>query len=162
MATDLGKVGMVMKGGWNNSATYEVLDAVSYNNGLYIAKQAVPANTVPTNTTYWQAALTPTGLGVLQDFTVTPTGCTVSTCQKAQLGAFAALRILISATSSTVSLDGVPAAALNPYVGMAYNNTKAKAIEVRISSLGVLSFPGGSADVSNGDSIRVVETYVTA
>ena len=57
MATDLGKVGMVMKGDWSSSATYEVLDAVSYNNGLYIAKQAVPANTAPTNTTYWQVAL---------------------------------------------------------------------------------------------------------
>lgn len=57
MATLVGKVGMVMKGVWSNSATYEVLDAVSYNNGLYIAKQAVPANTAPTNTTYWQSAI---------------------------------------------------------------------------------------------------------
>ena len=56
MATDLGKVGIVMKGTWSSSATYEALDAVSYNNGLYIAKQAVPANTAPTNTTYWQIA----------------------------------------------------------------------------------------------------------
>lgn len=57
MATDLGKVGIVMKGTWSSSATYEVLDAVSYNGSLYIAKQAVPANTTPTNTTYWQTAL---------------------------------------------------------------------------------------------------------
>lgn len=57
MATDLGKVGIVMKGTWSSSATYEVLDAVFYNGDTYIAKQAVPANTVPTNTTYWQAAL---------------------------------------------------------------------------------------------------------
>ena len=57
MATDLGKVGIVMKGDWSSSATYEALDAVSYNNGLYIAKQAVPANTTPTNTTYWQQAI---------------------------------------------------------------------------------------------------------
>ena len=162
MATLVGKVGIVAKGAWNNSATYEVLDAVSYNNGLYIAKQAVPANTVPTNATYWQVALSPTGLGVLQDFTVTPTGCTVSTCQKAQLGAFVALRILISATSSTVSLDGVPTAALNPSICFAFNNNKTKAIECRISSLGVLSFPGGSADISNGDSIRVSIVYPTA
>ena len=54
MATDLGKVGMVTKGDWNSSATYEVLDVVSYQDGLYVAKQAVPANTLPTNTTYWQ------------------------------------------------------------------------------------------------------------
>ena len=56
-ATDLGKVGMVMKGTYNSANTYEVLDAVSYNNGLYIAKQAVPAGTLPTNTTYWQNAI---------------------------------------------------------------------------------------------------------
>lgn len=57
MATDLGKVGIVMKGAWNSSATYEALDAVNYNGGTYIAKQAVPANTAPTNVTYWQIAL---------------------------------------------------------------------------------------------------------
>ena len=57
MALDIGKVGMIMKGAWDSSATYEVLDAVSYNNGLYVAKQAVPANTLPTNTTYWQCAV---------------------------------------------------------------------------------------------------------
>lgn len=57
MATLVGKVGMVMKGDWSSSATYEALDAVSYNNGMYIAKQDVPANTAPTNTTYWQSAI---------------------------------------------------------------------------------------------------------
>ena len=57
MATDLGKVGIVMKGTWSNSATYEALDAVSYNSNLYISKQAVPAGTLPTNTTYWQNAV---------------------------------------------------------------------------------------------------------
>lgn len=57
MATDLGKVGMRMRGDWDSSTAYEVLDAVSYNSSLYIAKQAVPANTLPTNTTYWQLAL---------------------------------------------------------------------------------------------------------
>ena len=56
MATLVGKVGIVMKGDWSSSPTYEALDAVSYNGGLYIAKQAVPANTAPTNTTYWQIA----------------------------------------------------------------------------------------------------------
>ena len=57
MATDLGKVGMRMRGNWDSSTAYEVLDAVTYNNALYIAKQNVPANTVPTNTTYWQVAI---------------------------------------------------------------------------------------------------------
>ena len=64
MATDLGKVGMRMRGDWSSSATYEVLDAVSYSGGLYVAKQAVPANTAPTNTTYWQAAIYPKGAAV--------------------------------------------------------------------------------------------------
>jgi hypothetical protein len=57
MATDLGKVGMIMKGTWNSSVPYEELDVVSYNNGTYIAKQAVPANTAPSDTNYWQAAI---------------------------------------------------------------------------------------------------------
>ena len=57
MAIELGKVGMRMRGAWSSSATYEVLDAVSYNNGTYIAKQDMPANTAPTNTTYWQPAI---------------------------------------------------------------------------------------------------------
>lgn len=57
MATDLGKVGIVAKGAWSSLATYEVLDAVSYNGETYIAKQDVPAGKLPTNTTYWQTAL---------------------------------------------------------------------------------------------------------
>lgn len=57
MATDLGKVGMRLRGTYNAANSYEVLDVVTYNNGLYIAKTSVPANTLPTNTTYWQVAL---------------------------------------------------------------------------------------------------------
>ena len=55
--TDIGRAGIVMKGDYNSASTYETLDAVSYQNGLYIAKQNVPAGTVPTNTTYWQKAV---------------------------------------------------------------------------------------------------------
>lgn len=55
--TNIGRVGIVMKGGYNSELSYEALDAVSYNNGLYVAKQDVPAGTVPTNTTYWQMAV---------------------------------------------------------------------------------------------------------
>lgn len=57
MATDLGKVGIVMRGDWSNSSAYDVLDTVKYNNGTYIAKQNVPAGTDPTNSTYWQLAV---------------------------------------------------------------------------------------------------------
>ena len=55
--TDIGRAGIVMKGNYNSASTYETLDAVSYSNALYIAKQDVPAGTVPTNTTYWQKAI---------------------------------------------------------------------------------------------------------
>ena len=55
--TDIGRAGMVMKGDYNSASTYETLDAVTYNNALYIAKQNVPAGTTPPNTTYWQRAV---------------------------------------------------------------------------------------------------------
>lgn len=55
--TDIGRAGIVMKGDYNSASTYETLDAVSYQNGLYVAKQNVPAGIVPTNTTYWQCAV---------------------------------------------------------------------------------------------------------
>ena len=35
-----GKVAITPKGEWNSVSTYEKLDAVSHNNGLYIAKKA--------------------------------------------------------------------------------------------------------------------------
>lgn len=73
MATDIGKVGIVLKGTWSNSATYEVLDAVNYNGGTYIAKSAVPAGTLPTNTTYWQEGLTQRGTVLSQARGATPT-----------------------------------------------------------------------------------------
>ena len=60
--TDIGRAGMVMKGDYNSASTYETLDAVSYNNGLYVAKQNVPVNTYPTNTAYWQKAATATDI----------------------------------------------------------------------------------------------------
>lgn len=62
--TDLGKVGVVTKGTWSNSATYEVLDMVSYAGAAYIAKQAVPEGTLPTNETYWQPAMVSNGAAV--------------------------------------------------------------------------------------------------
>lgn len=70
MATDIGKVGIVMKGTWSSSTTYEVLDAVYYNNSTYISKQAVPAGTLPTNTTYWQVALDSSIIGTTDISTI--------------------------------------------------------------------------------------------
>lgn len=57
MATLIGRVGMVIKGDWDSSVAYDTLDVVTYNNNTYIAKQASPAGTLPTNTTYWQLSL---------------------------------------------------------------------------------------------------------
>ena len=57
MATNLGKVGIVAKGTWSNSASYEMLDAVSYGGNLYIAKQDVPVGTAPSYTQYWMLAV---------------------------------------------------------------------------------------------------------
>lgn len=57
MATLIGRVGMVVKGAWDSSVAYDEMDVVTYNNSTYIAKQASPEGTLPTNTTYWQLAL---------------------------------------------------------------------------------------------------------
>lgn len=54
MATQiLGKVGMVLKGAYNGSTTYQKLDVVTYNGESYVAKSETIGN-LPTNTTYWQ------------------------------------------------------------------------------------------------------------
>lgn len=57
MATLVGRVGLVIKGAWDSSVAYTSMDVVTYNNSTYIAKQAVPAGTLPTNTTYWELSL---------------------------------------------------------------------------------------------------------
>lgn len=57
MATDLGKVGMVVKGNYNSANSYETMDIVFYDNSSYIATQDVPAGIDPSNTSYWQKAL---------------------------------------------------------------------------------------------------------
>lgn len=49
-----GRVLLIPKGAWNDTDTYSMLDLVSYNGSSYIAKTSVPANTLPTNTSYWQ------------------------------------------------------------------------------------------------------------
>lgn len=49
-----GRVLIIPKGAWNTTDTYSMLDLVSYNGSSYVAKTSVPANTLPTNTSYWQ------------------------------------------------------------------------------------------------------------
>lgn len=48
----VGRVGLVIKGDYNNSTTYEVLDVVRYNNASYVCK-ATCVGIVPTDTLKW-------------------------------------------------------------------------------------------------------------
>lgn len=52
-----GRVAIVPKGDWDLSEAYKRLDAVTYNNILYIAKKVVPKNTAVTNTDYWMLSV---------------------------------------------------------------------------------------------------------
>lgn len=49
----LGKVGILLKGEYNSSITYQKLDVVTYNGESYSAKIETQGN-LPTNTDYWQ------------------------------------------------------------------------------------------------------------
>ena len=49
---DAGRIMPLPKGLYNAATAYEVLDIVSYENNLYMAKQSTTGN-LPTNTTYW-------------------------------------------------------------------------------------------------------------
>ena len=51
-----GKVAILPKGEWNSSVSYEKLDAVSYDNALYIAKKP-SVGQVPTDGEYWMFCL---------------------------------------------------------------------------------------------------------
>lgn len=51
-----GKVAIVPKGEWNSSISYEKLDAVSYDNALYIAKKP-SVGQVPADGEYWMFCL---------------------------------------------------------------------------------------------------------
>lgn len=52
--TNLGRVAMVPKGTWDNTATYSKLNVVTYGGSSYVALKAVPAGTAVSNTSYWQ------------------------------------------------------------------------------------------------------------
>jgi len=52
--TDLGKVGMTLKGEYNSAATYERLDVVTYQGSSYVLIVESATNKVPTDTSYWQ------------------------------------------------------------------------------------------------------------
>lgn len=162
MATDVGKVGIVMKGAYNSENTYENLDCVSYNGGLYIAKQNVPANTAPTNTTYWQVGIDAASLAQYENIApdLTATNATVDYAYKAQVGKIVALALSITATGTSVSLSGIPPARFNVFVGQGYNNGNGQTIPVQINIAGAMNFPGAS--ISNGNSLRIHVVYPTS
>lgn len=52
MEYNLGRIGIVVNGAYNNTKTYYPLDLVTYNGGSYIAKQETKGN-LPTSELYW-------------------------------------------------------------------------------------------------------------
>ena len=52
-----GRVAIVPKGNWSENATYKRLDAVTYNNALFIAKKEVSVGILPTNIEYWMKVI---------------------------------------------------------------------------------------------------------
>ena len=171
MATDLGKVGMRMRGDWSSSATYEVLDAVQYNNGTYIAKQAVPANTAPTNTTYWQSAVNSAIIGTtsisgIGDGTLTGAVATLAgRITKYTVAANTSLTItpkrayIVTIYYATSSMIGI-------YAGVGYGKESARhkivpIIEVTATSITLTANTLGYAlDITNGTANNI-EVYIT-
>ena len=52
-----GRVAIVPKGEWSADATYKRVDAVTYNNALFIAKKEVSVGILPTNIEYWMKSI---------------------------------------------------------------------------------------------------------
>lgn len=53
--TNIGKVAVVPKGVWDETAVYELLNVVTKDGSSYMAVQeSVPAGTAVTNSSYWQ------------------------------------------------------------------------------------------------------------
>jgi hypothetical protein len=50
---NLGRIGMVLKGEWNSSFTYNRLDVVAYGGGGYVSLVDDNNNKLPTDTAYW-------------------------------------------------------------------------------------------------------------
>ena len=137
MATDLGKVGMVMKGAWNSASTYEVMDVVTASSGMYIAKTAVPANTAVTNTTYWQPAFTFSSIPNITSFIVNYTS---------------SKQVVIPLGSIIIGGRGSISAKCLYYYGM--NN---ELIEFQNAANIVLSYADGKVTITNnyGSNIQI-------
>lgn len=112
-----GRVAIVPKGDWDSSEAYKRLDAVTYNNILYIAKKVVPKNTAVTNTDYWMPSVaggvavkaTTTNIGQVQ-----PDGETIEVDADGKISAKTALdtKPTIIATAEPNIVDTVEASML--------------------------------------------------
>ena len=71
MSASAGKVLMIPKGDYDPTATYTMLDVVSYQGKSYVAKQTTTGN-APTNTTYWQLMIDAQGHTIKDSTTTFP------------------------------------------------------------------------------------------
>ena len=71
MSTSAGRVLMIPKGDYDVTATYTMLDMVSYQGKTYVAKQTTTGN-APTNTTYWQLMVDAQGHTIKDSTTTFP------------------------------------------------------------------------------------------
>lgn len=71
MSASAGKVLMIPKGEYDATATYTMLDVVSYQGKSYVAKQTTTGN-APTDTTYWQLMIDAQGHTIKDSTTIFP------------------------------------------------------------------------------------------
>ena len=71
MSASAGKVLMIPKGDYDPTATYTMLDVVSYQGKSYVAKQTTTGN-APTDTTYWQLMIDAQGHTIKDSTTAFP------------------------------------------------------------------------------------------
>ena len=54
---DAGRIGFLIKGTYDNTATYDFLDAVYYNNATYVAKKLTVGNKPQSSSEFWQVLM---------------------------------------------------------------------------------------------------------
>ena len=144
MATDIGKVGIVSKGTWSNTATYEVLDAVTGSDGLYIAKLDVPAGTALSNTTYWMPALVTSNITNIASFNISGSG---------------SHNVTFPSINGTLIIVGRSSVSVK---GMYYIDNQNNVIELISSSAAItVSVSSGTVTVDNATGVAVCITIIT-
>lgn len=160
MSTLVGKVGMVTKGTWNSSATYEKLDVVYYEGATYIAKYNVPANTLPTNTSYWQLAVS-TGYPKTAVGVTAASGFTIDSNKSYRIGDVVYLVLYITTSTAVASRtkcatinssDAFPPAVVR-YIGAAAPLAGSE------SSLVNTGYISTSGDIYIGDNAANAKTF---